>query len=360
MIDYRVRSVSLLNLVNDIRSKKLIPDAYFQRNLVWRETHKVDFIDTILSGYPFPQIFISKGKIDVDRMITVSWIVDGQQRTNAIMEFIDDKFPVRNKYFNELDGDDKANFLKYEIAVIELDLENDDPKINDIFQRINRTSNSLTTIEKLASQYSTSDYMLVAKLLTDQIDISWMEDEEAKFKEDPNIPVEFYSWAKTKEVNNFRKLILEKGIYTSRDLIRKVHLIHILNIMSTYLYSFFNRNDKTYDYLNSYSYVFEEKDELIDNFEKTAYIILKMKFTSKSYWLNKANFFTLFLSIVSNVRNKNIINISLLKEKLNYFSEHLPDDYKLAASEAVNNKKERQLRAVYIDKIVSECVSCQL
>ncbi len=48
MIDYRVRSVSLLNLVNDIRSKKLIPDAYFQRNLVWRETHKVDFIDTIL------------------------------------------------------------------------------------------------------------------------------------------------------------------------------------------------------------------------------------------------------------------------------------------------------------------------
>ncbi|EYU16803.1 DUF262 domain-containing protein [Photorhabdus aegyptia] len=360
MIDYRVRSVSLLNLVNDIRSKKLIPDAYFQRNLVWRETHKVDFIDTILSGYPFPQIFISKGKIDVDRMITVSCIVDGQQRTNAIMEFIDDKFPVRNKYFNELDGDEKANFLKYEIAVIELDLENDDPKVNDIFQRINRTSNSLTIIEKLASQYSTSDYMLVAKLLTDQIDVSWMEDEEAQFKEDPNIPVEFYSWAKTKEVNNFRKLILEKGIYTSRDLSRKVHLIHILNIMSTYLYSFFNRNDKTYDYLNSYSYVFEEKDDLIDNFEKTASIILKMKFTSKSYWLNKANFFTLFLSIVGNVRNKNIINVSLLKEKLNYFSDNLPDDYKLAASEAVNNKKERQLRAVYIDKIVSECISCQL
>ncbi|WP_207629299.1 DUF262 domain-containing protein [Photorhabdus cinerea] len=72
--------------MDDIRSKKLIPDAYFQRNLVWREAHKVDFIDTILSGYPFPQIFISKGKIDVDRMITVSCIVDGQQRINAIMQ----------------------------------------------------------------------------------------------------------------------------------------------------------------------------------------------------------------------------------------------------------------------------------
>ncbi|WP_207629301.1 hypothetical protein [Photorhabdus cinerea] len=71
----------------------------------------------------------------------------------------------------------------------------------------------------------------------------------------------------------------------------------------------------------------------------------------------KANFFTLFLSIVGSVRNKNIINVSLLKEKLNYFSNNLPDDYKLAASEAVNNKKERLLRAVYIDKIVSECVN---
>lgn len=57
MIEYRVRSISLLNLVNDIRQGRLIPDAYFQRNLVWREVHKRDFIETILKGYPFPQIF---------------------------------------------------------------------------------------------------------------------------------------------------------------------------------------------------------------------------------------------------------------------------------------------------------------
>ena len=61
MVDYRVRSISLLDLVNDVRSGKLIPDAYFQRNLVWRDVHNKDFIKTILLGYPFPQIFISKG-----------------------------------------------------------------------------------------------------------------------------------------------------------------------------------------------------------------------------------------------------------------------------------------------------------
>ena len=71
MIDYRVRSVSLLNLVNDIRNGRLIPDAYFQRNLVWRDVHKIDFIKTIRMGLPFPQIFISKGKVDVDAVVKI-------------------------------------------------------------------------------------------------------------------------------------------------------------------------------------------------------------------------------------------------------------------------------------------------
>lgn len=62
MLDYRVRSWSLLNLVNDIRERRLVPDAYFQRDLVWREIQKKDFIETILLGLPFPQLFISKGK----------------------------------------------------------------------------------------------------------------------------------------------------------------------------------------------------------------------------------------------------------------------------------------------------------
>ncbi len=163
MIDYRVRSVSLLNLVNDVKKGRLIPDAYFQRNLVWRDIHNKDFIKTILLGYPFPQIFISKGKIDVASMSTVSCIVDGQQRTNAIIKYIDNEFDVDGKYFQDLTETEKSDFLKYEIAVIELDLENDDPKVQEIFQRINRTSNSLTIIEKMASEYSTSEFMLVAK-----------------------------------------------------------------------------------------------------------------------------------------------------------------------------------------------------
>jgi hypothetical protein len=350
MIDYRVRSVSLLNLVNDIRNGRLIPDAYFQRNLVWREVHKIDFIKTILLGLPFPQIFISKGKVDVETMSTVSCIVDGQQRTNAIIEFIDDVFPVDGKYYRDLNDNEKSEFLKYEVAVIELDLENDDPKVQEIFQRINRTSNSLTSIEKMASEFSTSYYMLVAKLLSDQIDLDKANLEE--FKEDPNIPDEFYEWARKKKINKFVQLITKKGIFTPREISRKVHLMHVLNIMSSVLVGFYNRNEKTMENLNDYAETFNEKDEMVELLEKTADVILKLKLKPKSYFLNKANIYSLTVAIAQTIRDGNSIDVDGLKVELDQFEDEIPDEYKLAATEAVNSTRARQLRNRYVTSII--------
>lgn len=354
MIEYRVRSVSLLNLVNDVRKEVLIPDAYFQRNLVWREVHNKDFIKTILLGFPFPQIFISKGKVDVETMSTVSCIVDGQQRTNAIIRFIENEFDVDGKYYGDLTESEKSDFLKYEVAVIELDLENDDPKVQEIFQRINRTSNSLTAIEKMASEFSTSEYMLVAKLLGNQINIEHNEESE-DFKEDPNIPIEYFTWAKKQKVSSFVELITDRNIYTSRDLAKKAHLMHILNMMSTYLADFFNRNDKTNDFLNDYALTFEEKDEIVDVFEKAADLILKLDLTPKSYWHNKSNIFSLIVAIAKQI-NEVEFDVQKLKSELELFESDIPSDYKLASAEAVNNKRERDLRNSYVVQILEKSV----
>lgn len=352
MIEYRVRSVSLLNLVNDVQKGRLIPDAYFQRNLVWRDIHNKDFIKTILLGYPFPQIFLSKGKIDIESMSTVSCIVDGQQRTNAIIKFIENQFEVDGRRFSDLSETEKSDFLKYEIAVIELDLENDDPKVQEIFQRINRTSNSLTTIEKMASEYSTSDYMLVAKLLANDIDLNASDNQE-DFKEDPNIPKEYYLWAKTKKVSKFQNLVTNKGIFTNRDIARKVHLMHILNIISTLLTDFFNRNERTISLLNDYANNFDDRDEIVELLERTAEIYLKLKFKQKSIWYNKSNFFSLCVVIGNHLKQSEIDNIERFKELLEEFESNLPADYKLAATEAVNNKRERELRNTYITAILN-------
>jgi len=359
MIDYRVRSVSLLNLVNDIRKGNLIPDAYFQRNLVWREIHNKDFIKTILLGYPFPQIFISKGKVNVADMSNISCIVDGQQRSNAIIRYIENKFDVDGKYYIDLTEDEQSVFLKYEVAIIELDLENDDPKVQEIFQRINRTSNSLTAIEKLASEFSTSDYMLVAKLLTDQIDL-YIDNNNEDFREDPNIPKEFFTWARQQKVSKFQSLITEKNIYTARDLAKKAHLMHILNVMSTVLTDFFNRNERTNSFLVDYAQGFEDKDGLVNLLEKSASLILSLKLKAKSYWYNKANIFSLIVAVAKNLEKLNDVNVGTLKANLDSFAESTPEDYRLAATEAVNNKKEREIRNGYVQNIINASINNKL
>jgi len=350
MIEYRVRSVSLLNLVNDIRNGRLVPDAYFQRNLVWREVHKIDFIKTILMGLPFPQIFISKGKVDVESMSTISCIVDGQQRSNAITEYIDDRFSVDGKYYSELSDSGKSEFLKYEVAVIELDLENDNPKVQEIFQRINRTSNSLTAIEKLASEFATSYFMLVAKLLSDQIEIE--RNGSDGFKEDPNIPEEFYVWAKKQKVSKFNQLITKKGVFSQREISRKAHLMHVLNMISSILVGFYNRNDKSVENLNDYAECFSEKDEMVELLERTAEAILKLKLKSKSYFYNKANLYSLVVAIAQFLRDGGRLNIEVLKEELSEFETTVPEDFKLAATEAVNGTRARQLRNTYISRML--------
>lgn len=346
MIDYRVRSVSLLNLVNDIKKGRLIPDAYFQRNLVWREVHKKDFIKTILLGYPFPQIFISKGKVDVAAMETVSCIVDGQQRSNAILGFIDDEFDVDGRLYSNLTEAEKSEFLKYEVAVIELDLENNDPKVQDIFQRINRTSNSLTSIEKLASQYSTSEYMLVGKLLSDQISLE--RNGEDDFREDPNIPEEFFAWAKAVNVKKFVKVMNEKGVFQVREIARKVNLMHVLNIMSTVIAGFYNRNEKATALLDDYATDFPQKDQIVTELEEAADVLLKLGFRARSYWFNKANVFTLLVALVNYHRSGDIVDIDRFARRLAEFERDVPADYKLAASESVNSTRARQTRNDYI------------
>lgn len=354
MIDYRVRSISLLTLVNEIKSGRLIPDAYFQRNLVWRDIHKKDFIKTILLGLPFPQIFLSKGKVDVENMSTVSCIVDGQQRTDAIISFINGEFDVDGKMFSDLNDDKKSEFLKYEIAVIELDLENDDPRVQEIFQRINRTSNALTAIEKLASQYSTSDFMLTAKLLANEMDIP--DDEGNGFKIDPNIPNEYYDWANQKNVAKFAQLITVKSAFTSREISKKGHLMHVLNIISTLLGTFFNRNEKSMEYLDDYAQDFPKKDDIVDLLETTADIILKLKLRQKSYWYNKANIFSLIVAISNHIKDGSVLDIPTLKNELTEFENKIPDDYKLAASEAVNSTRARLKRNEYIKTMLERAI----
>lgn len=349
MIKYTIRSRDLIGIYNELKTKRLIPDAYFQRNLVWRDIHKQDFIKTILLGYPFPQIFISKGKVDVEAMQTTSCVVDGQQRCNAIVEYLEDRLEVDGRHYSDLSSNEKSEFLKYEIAVIELDIENTDERIREIFQRVNRTANSLTAIEKMASQYAPSEFMFFCRVLSADIDVD-QDDED--FKLDPNIPEYLLKWARKKNFKPFHKIILDSRTFSEREVIRKVQLQYVLNIVATIQSDYFNRNEGTWDMLENFTEEFADKDVVFSLLTEVSKDYGKLKFPPKSMWRSKSSFFTLIVELAKAKQAGEEYDVDTLFKELSEFEENVPDDYRLAAKEAVNNRQQRIARAEYVRGII--------
>lgn len=352
MIKYQIRSRDLIGVYQEIKTGRLIPDAYFQRNLVWRDSHKQDFIKTILLGYPFPQIFLSKGKVDVSAMTMTSCIVDGQQRMNAIREFIEGTLEVDGRTYELLSDAEKSDFLKYEIAVIELDLDNTDPRVKEIFQRINRTANALTSIEKLASEYAASEFMFSCRVLADDIELDAGADEE--YRVDPIIGSDQLDWAKSLKIRNAKKLFTGDDVFTGHEKTRKVHLQYLLNIVATVLSGYYNRNSKVNDLLDDYAEVFPEKDTIVSLIERTSDFFIKLKLPKKSIWRNKSNFFSLIVEIAFAFQENRNLSVERSKARLLDFELSQPDDFKLAGQEAVNNKQQREIRGRYVSQLLSD------
>ncbi|MCP4113536.1 MAG: hypothetical protein GY749_49765 [Desulfobacteraceae bacterium] len=96
--------------------------------------------------------------MNVEDLELTDLIVDGQQRVNAIVNFIDSKdvFSLANMpvKFAELSKHEKEDFLNYEVSVRYLK-NADKAQIKEIFQRINNTEYSLNKMERLNAQWGT-------------------------------------------------------------------------------------------------------------------------------------------------------------------------------------------------------------
>jgi hypothetical protein len=355
MIRYNVRSRYLVDLVNEIRDDKLILAPYFQRKLVWRLAHKVDFIKTILLGFPFPEIFISRGSIDLQSMQSTSSLVDGQQRLSTIKEFIEDRFAVDGTFYSQMQPRDKEAFLKYEIAIIDLDLQQDDPKIIELFKRLNRTFYALSSIEKLSTEYGSSEFMLTAKLLAGELKDDPTSDDSidpARHEYDPNITPGFVDWASKQRVSSYQRLVLESSTFSKYEISRQVHLMFTLNTMATILDGYYNRNDSATRYLDSKAEAFPEKPDVVKKIEDAAALFNRLRLRADSYWYGKSNAFTLLVTLCQEHDRLKRIAVTPLREELAKFAENPPADYALAAKEGVNNRKERLLRSTYIKAMV--------
>lgn len=137
-------------IITDVQEGKLIPKPAFQRRKVWSNKDKAYFIDTVLRGYPFPEIYWADGKVDVETGRGTTLIVDGQQRVTTLYEYFVGhpslKLPPEIAPYADLSDEKKKAFLDYVVVVRHLgDLTND--KLIEVFSRINITSYNLNPME---------------------------------------------------------------------------------------------------------------------------------------------------------------------------------------------------------------------
>ncbi len=370
-LKYQVRSREIIDLIAAMRSGRLILSPYFQRNLVWRDTHKKDFIDTILKGFPFPQVFLARGPINLDTMDASTCVVDGQQRLTAIKEFVSGDFDVNGSTFGQLEPKKKEDFLKYEVPVIDFDLEATDERLKDIFRRLNRTFYALSTIEKIASEYSSSEFLLLARLLSgdfsknvgnDEFEIEQdllpelsldkvSRDAENAFLVDPGIDAETLSWLNNKADGSFSKLVASDMIFSNYEAQRKVPIMFVLNVVTTVLVGYYNRNTRVKELLDQYMANFDIKDNLIEKLNTVADYINSMGLPQKSMWWNKANFYSLVVETFK--ADQNLLDPQEAKVNLLAFEADVPASYGLAAREGVNNRNERILRGGAVRTILT-------
>lgn len=149
--------------INDFKqwyeNKELILVPKFQRRSVWNPKARSFFIDTIIRGKPVPPIFIRQS-LDIHKGTTIREVVDGQQRLNAIFDYLKDGFTVQKFHnpsigglkFNELSEDERTRFLNYELSVALL-VGATDSDVLDVFARINSFTIVLNEQEKRNAKY---------------------------------------------------------------------------------------------------------------------------------------------------------------------------------------------------------------
>jgi uncharacterized protein with ParB-like and HNH nuclease domain len=83
---------------------------------VWTTKDKVNLIDSIFNCIDIGKFAFIKKNYGDDYLYEV---LDGKQRIRAILDYFENRFPYKGKYFNDLCNRDKDHFEEYNISVAE-------------------------------------------------------------------------------------------------------------------------------------------------------------------------------------------------------------------------------------------------
>lgn len=324
-------------LLTGIGNKTLIPQPDFQRRLVWTNKDKLEFIKTVLDGYPFPEIYIAAGKVDPKTGEGAEVLVDGQQRITTLYQYFkgspDIKLGNNITAYSDLDEDQQINFLEYKVVVRDMGnmpIE----EIKEVFKRINSTSYGLNAMELHNSRFGG----------------------------------EFKQFAE--EISKAE--LFERGrLFTSTDIKRMNDVRYCLGLIITIMSTYFNRDKELEAYLEKYNEEFPEKENLAKEVYEVLSFIDRLNFDATSRAFKKADFYTLFVELHrALVKDSLNINPSELRGLLDSFygrvesvasgvsrDDKQAQDYYNSALQASNDRSSRITRSKMIYQLIQQAAT---
>jgi hypothetical protein len=168
-VDDQIKVLKTVYTVEDFvewqRAGTLDLRPYFQRNSVWSTRTKSYLIDTLLRGYPIPVILLQASR-SLDGLRAGRRVVDGQQRLRTLFAYVDqalladreesDDFTLMRSHNRELAGSKfrdlpttlQDRLMSTELSVHVLDRNVSEPRVLELFGRLNSTAKALNDQEQ--------------------------------------------------------------------------------------------------------------------------------------------------------------------------------------------------------------------
>lgn len=320
-------------ILRSIRDETLIPQPDFQRRAVWTSKDKIAFIETILMGYPFPEIYVASGDVDTETGDATELLVDGQQRVRSIDEYFRGVTPFARTQaitrYAHLDDDEKKSFLNYDVSVRNLGIVEVE-QIRVVFQRMNATSYDLNDMERYNAVYLGA----------------------------------FKQFCECLALNDF---FVDHRIFSAADIRRMKDVSFVASLTATMMSDYFHRDDEIETYLEQYNEEFQAASEIKERYWRVFEVIDQMEFGRDSRVWRKADFYTLFIELDRRLNRDGLdLDPAQTSERLGSFftsvtevrdADEVPADsigeYFNATLQSTNDRSTRTTRGRIIQEILA-------
>lgn len=238
----------------------------FQRNPVWVTKQKAFLIDTILRGYPVPELYIQAAADERGEERHI--VVDGQQRIRACLEFAEGQFSLDAEdspewagfVFEDLSVDEKKRFFGYKFVARLLPGMSEE-ELRAIFGRLNRNVVALNAQELRHATYWGPFIKLMEELSAGAF------------------------WPPS-------------GLFTANDIRRMLDVEFVSELTIALLHGPQNKKETVEKWYEVYEESFEEEGEVRAAFERIVGEIDQLLPDLRgTRWAKKSDFYTLFVAL---------------------------------------------------------------